>query len=324
MLNNKSTLPAWWQIGIALLPGLFAFGNSWVVDTNAFIPFAVIVLCLLIGLTGIVYERQIPVWTLPILGILFGLFLRLSWLPVTMLLFVIALAVSIWLRRGRFALSWPAMLVVCLIMAIDFLRPWLYPGSSFRSWDTVARVVFMGSPILASLFLARNHGIGATLFVLGAAWQTVMIDLTYGLWKTPWGIVMVALLALSLLLISPYWVLQARSTAWKIVGVLLPTFTVLLSVVILNAIARTDPAILNSVVNLYALVPATAQPWIAVGVEGREQLLPLLLHSGVTAVQLFLSVTLAVLLFKHTNFVGGSTMPLIATASSPQPHASPA
>jgi hypothetical protein len=51
--------------------------------------------------------------------------------------------------------------------------------------------------IALGLLLARRGGIMASLLVLAAGFVLYeeVLDFTYGLWKTPWGIVMMAMLA---------------------------------------------------------------------------------------------------------------------------------
>lgn len=160
--------------------------------------------------------------------------------------------------------------------------------------------------IAVGLLLARREGLTTGLFIAAAGfiqWEQIL-DFTYCLWKTPWGIVMAAITALSLLIVSPTWVLRSRSTRGQVWGLLLPAFVALASVGVIDAVVRTNPAILDRIVNVSAIVPATPGPWCGVGVRGQENLVPLLLKNGLVAAQLFIGMVLTVVLYRWVERQG--------------------
>ncbi len=307
-MQSRSSIPlSWGKVVLAILPGLFALATSWVVSASALIPITGLGLCVLLSVAGFVQERQLAVWSFPALGILILIgvagFFALSLGPLLLLPVLAAIfALLIYQRRG---VNLPGLvwLLLCLMIVIGVARPAvlsLFPGRDFYwSWLDLAGDGAMLLVVAVGLPLAKRRGLLAGLLVLGAGfylWEGIL-DLTYGLWNTPWGTVMVVILALSLLVISPIWVLRSRSTRGQVWGLLLPAFIALVSVVIINAVVRTDPAILDGIVNVNSIVPATPKPWIGVGVRGRENLVPLSIGGGMTAAQLFMGLVLAVVLY---------------------------
>lgn len=303
-MQNRSSVPlSWGKVGLAILPGLLAFATSWVVSARGLIPTTGLVLCVVLSIGGLVRERRFPFWSFTTLGVLFSLLVRPLWLLLGLLGLLAAIVALLWYRQRGVHIPGLLWVLLCLMIVVGLARPAvlsIFPDRDFywNLWDlagdgAMLLVVALGLP------LAKRSGLLAGLFVVAAGfilWEGIL-DLTYGLWKTPWGIVMVAILALLLLVVSPAWVLRSRSTRGQAWGLLLPTFIALAIVVTINAIVRTDPAILDGIVNVSSMVPATPKPWIGVGVRGKENLVPLLIGKGMTAAQLFMGMVLAVGLY---------------------------
>lgn len=310
-MQNRSFAPlAWEKIGLAILPGLFAFAASWVVSARGLIPITGLGLCVLLSIAGLVRERRFPIWGFTTLGVLFSLLAGRLWLPLGLLGLMAAIIVLLRYQKRSVNVPGPVWVLLCLMIVIGVARPAVlsvFPDRDFYwNWWDLAGDGAMLLLVAVGLLLAKRSGLLAGLFVVAAGfilWEEVL-DLTYGLWKTPWGIVMVAILALLLLVVSPIWVLRSRSTPGQAWGLLLPAFIALASVVIINAMVRTDPTILDGIVNVSSMVPATPKPWIGVGVRGKENLVPLLIRGGMIAAQLFLGMMLAVVLYHWIEHQG--------------------
>lgn len=294
---------SWGKIGLAILPGLFAFAASWDVNARGLIPITGLGLCVLLVVAGLIRERKFPVWGFTTLGVLFGLLLGWLWLPLGLLGLLAPIIILPWYKRSGVHVSGLAWVLVGLMIAIGVSSPAvlsIFPGYFFNwnLWDLAGDIVML-LVVAVGLLLAKRSGLVAGLFVVAAGfilWEEVL-DLTYGLWKTPWGMVMIAILALLLLVVSPIWVLRSHSTRGQVLGLLLPALIALASVVTINAIVRTAPFILDRIVNVSPMVPATPKPWIGVGVRGRENLVPILIKWGMTAAQMFMGLMLAVVLY---------------------------
>jgi len=305
-MQNGSFSPVLWvRVGLAVLPGLFAIGTSSGLLRGGFGQIGLIAVCIALIIVGFMRERRVAVWSFAALGILIGTasLFALSLGPLLLLPVLAAIVALVVYQRRGVDVSGLVWVLLCLMIVIGVARPAvlsIFPDRDFYwNWWGLAGDGAMLLVVAVGVPLAKRSGLLASLFVVAAGfilWEEVL-DLTYGLWKTPWGIVMVAILALSLLAISPIWVLRSRSTRGQVWGLLVPAFVALASVVTINAIVRTDPAILDGIVNVSSMVPATPKPWIGVGVRGTENLVPLLIGKGMTAAQLFMGMVLAIVLY---------------------------
>ncbi len=303
-MQNRSSAPlSWGSVGLAILPGLFAFGTSWVIGAKDLIPSAGLSLCILLSVAGFIRERRLPIWSFTTLGVLFSLFIRPLWLPLGLPGLLAAIGGLIWVTHRKHAIHlprpvWGLLCLMIVLGGVGIFRsgPWVLLGDG-----ATLLVIAVGLP------LAQRRGLPAGLFVAAAGfilWEEIF-DLTYGLWKTPWGIIMVATLALLLLVIPPIWVLRSRSARGQVWGLLLPVFIALISVAIINAIVRADPAILEHIVNFRAMFPSDQFVYgISGGSFGREGLVPLLIRDGTTAAQLFIGMVLAVVLYRWIEHQG--------------------
>ena len=322
--HRSPGVPTWKTIGLAVLPGLFVFGSSWVITAREPVPILGLALCAAICLIGLNRTHQLPLWSYPTLGISLGLLMRPLWLLGPLLVPLAILAIVRWFQRQQVAVPRLAWVLIVLIFVIGLARPAIlsaFPNHDLyvNLWDLAADGALL-SVVALGLLLTRRSGIMASLFVLacGFVLSEEILDFTYGLWKTPWGIVMMAILASSLLIVSPLWMVRARTTRWRIVGALLPAAIALICVVTINAIVRTQPSILDNILNLTVLVPATAPPWIGVGVQRAGELWPILIGGGLTATQLFLGLTLSTILYSrfHGNGAPASEAPAQSETSN--------
>jgi MFS family permease len=297
--------PTWTAIGLVILPGLFVFGSSWVVSAREPVPILGLALCGAVCLVGLIRTHHLPLWSYPTLGISLGLLMRSFWLLGPLLAPLAILAIVRWFQRQRVEVPRLAWALVFLMFVIGLARPVIlsvFPNHDLyvNPWDLTVDGALL-SVVALGLLLARRSGIMASLFVLacGFVLSEEVLDFTYGLWKTPWGIVMMAILASSLLIVAPLWMVRARTTRWRIVGILLPAAVALSCIVTINAVVRTQPSILDNILNLTAFVSATSPPWIGVGVLGAGELWPILIGGGLTATQLFLSLMLSTILYSQ-------------------------
>ena len=305
--HQSGGAPTWTVIGLVMLPGLMAFGSSWVVSAREAVPILGLVLCATLVAASFLRSCRLPVWSYTTLGVALGVLVRPFW-PLGLLFAPLAvLTIVYWFRRQNLAPPRSAWILICLMAVIDLLRPAIlaaFPNHHlhFNLWD-LAGAGAMLSLVALGLPLARRGGIMASLFVLGACFVLYeeALDFTYGLWKTPWGIVMMSILALALLIVAPVWMLRARTSRWRLVGELLPAAIALLCIVTINTLVRTQPSTLDNILNLSSLVPATAPPWIGVGTRGVGEFWPMLLGDGMTASQLFLGLVLSAVLYSQVR-----------------------
>ena len=307
-MRNHSYAPTpWIKVGLAILPGLFAIGASGIVsiNTRGLIPITGLALCVLVGVIGSVLERQVPTWSFTTWGVLFGLLGGPLWLPLglpCLLAAIIGLTVIHYQKRSV-RIPRQVWMILAGVVGLSFVPAFnnhdLY-SYWLSLWGNLAAAGLMLIVSAPGLLFARRRGVPVGLFVVAVGfplWEGIL-DLTYGLWRTPWGIVMVVALAFLLLVVSPIWVLRSRSKRGQVWGLLLPAFIALASVTAINAIVRTDPAILERVVNLRAMHPGDPFVYgISGGSLGREALVPLLVRDGLTAARLFAGLVLAVVLY---------------------------
>ncbi len=297
-MQNRSQIPTTWgKVGLSILPGLFALSASWTIEAKDMIPTLGLALCVLLSIFDLVRERRVSPWTFSTWGVLFGLLIRPIWLLLGFLALLAVFVALICLLRHKPPINVPRLVwilpcVMALLgMVIPFhFGPWVLAGSG-----ATLLVIAIG------LLLARHSGLSAGIFVAAAGfrlWEEIF-DLTYGLWKTPWCIVMVATLALLLLVVSPTWVLRSRSSRAQVWGLLLPTAIALTGVAVINAVARTAPSILEQIVDFRAIFPSAQFIYgISEGSRGRENLVLLLFQNSLTAAQLFAGMALAVVLYR--------------------------
>jgi len=312
IIENRPTTPLpWWQVALAVLPGLGVLADNaphlglpyWLASLRApRLPAPIhdlsgltLALSALLIVATLVWRRRFPVWGLPALGLLVGL-----WVP-AVLAAVIYMLVT-WRRQGNIP-GW-AWLVLAVTIGLSFVP---ISGGGPNVWGLLG----VGATLLVALLglpLARRHGPVAALGVAAAGfvlWEETF-DLTYGLANTFWADAMVATLGLLLLLVAPICVLRARSVRWQAWGLLLPAAIALAGVATVNAIVRTDPAVLG----LAALPGALdSDHAISYGSLGRGYLVPLLLRDGLTVVQVLTALVLTLVLYGRARVAETAPLP---------------
>jgi len=289
----------WAKVGLALLPGFFAIGAIWIPDGIG----RVTAIGLVLGMVGFLFERRVAVWSFMALGMFFGLssLLGLALGPLLLLAAIVSLVAC--RRRGIHApdMVW---ILLGLMIAAGAVAAAVLAGNGSSFWSSLYLSLAPAGgillPVAVGLLFARRNGVLTGLLVLAAGFVLVdwTIDPTYGLWQTPWGIVMNVILAGLLLVASPVWVLRSRSKRGRVWGLLLPAFIALTGVVAINAIVRTDPAILERIVNFRAMFPGDPFVYgISGGSLGKDNLMYLLIKDGLIAAQLFMGMALAAALY---------------------------
>jgi len=263
---------SWSKVGLAVLPGLFAIGTSWIASGNAWGAATGLGVCILLSTAGFLLERELAVWSFTALGILFGLgsVLGLVLGPLWLLAAIVVLIVC--QRRGiRIPiLVWILLGLMIAVGAVEVVA--LTANHGFFWGYLLSALAPAGGillPVAVGLLLARRNGVLAGLFVLAAGFVLMewTLEPTYGLWNTHWTIVLPAIQSILLLIISPLWVLRSRSMRGRIWGLLLPVFVALTSIVIIVCTVRQYPI----------------ETWCV---------------NGGTAAQLFLGMALAVVLYQ--------------------------
>jgi MFS family permease len=325
--------PAWIIVGLALTPGLVVFCNSWSLSARHLVPTVGLGLCILLGAGGLMLERRVPPWSYPALGLLFGMLIRPVWMLGIVLLPMAPLAFRMWFRKRRADFPRSAWILVYLMVLIGLASPAVlsaFPNRYFHVnlWDLSGSGAML-LVIAVGLLIARNSGVLASLFVAAAGFVLFeqVLDFTYGLWKTPWGMVMVALAAFLLLMVSPVWMLCAGSRRQRTAAALLPPLGALAFIVVISAIVRTQPAVLDKVLDLSALTAASSQDWrigVSVGSQRPEELWPILIGGALTAAHLFLGMVLTVILYRRfdsSNTAAPAELEPAGTASAALPAA---
>lgn len=301
--GHTPAAPTWTTVGLMVLPGLLVFGSSWVVSARDTVPFWGLAICVALGTAGLLRTRHVPLWSYPTLGIALSLLLRPAWILGVFLIPIAILAIVLWFRRQKANVPQIAWGMIALMVIIGLTRPAVlsvFPRYHFSlNWWDLGGDGALLLVVAIGLLLVRRGGMMASLFVVAAGFILFeqVLDFTYGLWKSPWGTVMLAVLAWLLLIVAPFWAARSRRARGRMMGVLLPTAAALGFVVTINAIVRTQPAVLDGVFNIAAWVPASTPPWLGVGTREAAELWPLLVGGGMTAAQLFLGVVLSVVLY---------------------------
>ena len=325
MENRPCTPLPWWQVGLAIVPGLLVTAGgllrsgllSWLTSGRSLGLLVISLVALPVG-AALVCRRRFPLWALTALGLLFGLgavgpYFLLLGLPGALA----AVAYLIIRKRQRRDLPAWAWAILALSLSLSFLLPLLaalglpslprLPTLDPSLFSTVNWWPFLGigATLLVALLalpLARQCGLPVGLLLLGAGfalWEQTF-DLTYGLASTFWGNTMLAILEGLLLVAAPLWVLRARSLHGQARGLLIPAALALACAVAICTIVRTDPAILEGLLGRRALV-GDLQAGIGYGTSGPAMLAPLLLRDGLTVLQLLLALVLAVVLYARAQ-----------------------
>lgn len=271
-MQNRSFPPtSWVKVGLAILPGLFAFATSWVVSARGLIPIMGLGLCVLLSIAGFVRERRLAVWSFPALGLL--LFEAWRWIPPSfvdqaspfwrvappILMLAVPAAIAalavypVYKQHGIHIprLGW-ALLCLMILVSVAGVIPLANADHNLNKWTALLAQLplflwWMGmilSPIGIGLPLARRDGLLAGLIVVAAEFVLVdgIFDPAYalGLWTSNQTIVKVVSVipAVFFLVVSVIWVLRSRSTRGRVWGLLLPAFIALVSAEVIGGTVR--------------------------------------------------------------------------------------
>ena len=121
---------------------------------------------------------------------------------------------------------------------------------------------------------------------------------------------MMSIWTLMLLVVTPLWVLRARTRRQQILGLTIPLLMALAAIAPLEAMARAAPYLLTDVFDLYRYVPHSAENSVGVGIRPVDQLVPILQQNAMQAAALFVNWLLFVLLYGGLTRVKGATLSL--------------
>jgi hypothetical protein len=274
-LRNVHRRVSWGEVGLAVLPGLFAIGTIWIVSENGGLAAIGLGVCVLLGIVGLLLEHRFPVWSFTALGILLGLFSVLGLLAGPLLLLA-AIVVLVVYQRSGIRIPGLVWVLLCLMIAVGAVKAVALTANHGFFWGTLLTSLAPAGgillPVTVGLLLAKRSGVLAGLFVIAAGFVLVdwTLDPTYGLWNTHWALVLPAIQSILLLIISPLWVLRSRSMPGRIWGLLLPAFIALTSTVTIVCTVREYPI----------------ETWCV---------------NGGAAAQLFIGMVLAVVLYRYSE-----------------------
>jgi hypothetical protein len=233
--SHTITPLSWWQIGLTILPGLYALALQFI-RLNEIVPAisTVMHLALLASALWIALRRPphcVPVWGLMPLGFLLGLGINTGVTGLLVLFAhsplayaaVVGLGVG-WLLLALRPIETQARRRLSLIITGLVLLPILTLGG-FDNWSLLPLHLTFFVNVIAGLYFARRSGLHAGLFVLGAGvfLMSFNIEQVIYFWDSPlWRDVLEASVPLLLYVITPIWVLRVRSVAGQATGLLLP------------------------------------------------------------------------------------------------------
>lgn len=276
-LKRNITSTPWWQIGLTILPGLYALALQFV-SLNEIVSAisTVMYLALLSSALWIALRKpphSVPVWGLLPLGALFGLGINTG---VNGLLFLFARSPLVYvavvgLTVGGLLLALrpiktQARQRLSLIITGLVLLP-ILTMAGLDNWSLVPLHLTFFVNVIAGLYLAQRSGLHAGLFVLGAGVFLMRFNIEPFIYfrdSLIWLTVLETSVFLLLYVVAPIWVLRARSIARQAAGLLLPIgayFVLLVGGLIdargmsqAQAIAIGRPALLFLASMVYAVV----------------------------------------------------------------------
>jgi hypothetical protein len=319
-LGGRQVVPMRWGWAVlATLPALLCLGLGGLLlvggityDARRLIAFGLLpVVAILLGLAALAGLRRWPVWALVGLGVGFGLVLGgmfrqaagLFWLAV---MAAVAFAPLLYWRRslGRVPRAvWAIVPVLAALLLVPGSARvdlgWFggslvhFPNGSAQ-WSVIL-VAGMATLVGLGLPLARRHGLAAGLFVIGGAfvlWTAYELMGTYYAGGWPHRV-----WAALLLVVSPLWVLRARSECGRLWGVLLPTLVAVLLGVGLNVAAGNEARTFASLVlGRSGMVGGGLATPTTIVLWDRDRV-AWALRDGATLVQVYLCVLLAAVLY---------------------------
>jgi hypothetical protein len=232
-------LASWLQIGLAVLPGLaILLANRGSVDAwnvrNPKLPEVVVGVLLVTApiVVSLLWKRELAPWAFPAVGVSFSLLLPglfgLLFPPTRENSAVYNLLVNGWLLAQA---GVSVLLIVLYRREIRMSRlGWVLVGLLVvavvvNGWTAPSLIAFelgmFAAPVAFGLLFARRHHLLAGLVpvTLMYWWADSVFDPSY---SNRFGVRIEWLLALFFLVVTPAWVLVARSTRGQLMGLLMP------------------------------------------------------------------------------------------------------
>ena len=235
MTNNTIIPKPWRQVGLTVLPGLLFFTSAvlryayvWLTVSSL----AAIILPLLAAVWIVTRGRslsKLPVWSMMQFSlIVFWFFIgafELAFAIQGTLVYLVCLGtlgvlLLLLLKRSDIVRT-PAWGLIAVYMGVILFQA-LSGGFRPRYYDYLLMILL---PISVGLFLAREHGLYASLIVLPIAVVSMTIDIEPAIyfWEArAWVTVIDASFPLLFLVLAPLWVLRSRSVLGQAAGILVP------------------------------------------------------------------------------------------------------
>jgi hypothetical protein len=251
-LDNHPVSPLpWWQVLLAVLPGLLVLSNriGWLTATfgrkasERMDLWILPITCLLLVLVGWIPKRRLAVWAFPALGLL-------AWtLPLGASAMVESLLLAppppyspahAWVDNLSLVAPgiFGALLLICQRRCLRMPRwGWALVALfvACGPFLAVAEVALLLLPIAIGLLLARRNLLLAVLVVVAAQYSIVdgIYDPSYGVvfWSSDYTVerIVSVLPALAYLVLTPLYVCRARTSGGRMAGLLLPPLVGLFS-----------------------------------------------------------------------------------------------
>ena len=190
-MKPRSITPrAWWQVGLAVLPGVMFLAMSFVGDS---LGLSVLITVLVLLLTALWTMGRWQLASPPVWG----------YIPLGLVAFV---ALEALVAMGM--VLWSA----------------LVPGS-FEKSSLPGFIAVLSLVAVAVFFLVKDSGLCAGLIVLsaGVPWMGILIEQVIYFYDNPfWKISTDASVPALFFIASPFWVMRSRSMVGQVAGLILP------------------------------------------------------------------------------------------------------
>jgi hypothetical protein len=265
----------WFTLLLSILPGLIVIGSNMARSKMPIMPLWGVIVCIVLSLIGLYRQKRFPIWAYPMLGIA----LTTYYIPYLFLcLPIVGIITTIHLGYRQHASLfariplrvWLAFGAICVTFIVTSgVQAILLPEPAHLYTVNLPFILGLIWTIMAGIPLAKRNGIYAGLFIVAASffYGEGLLDYTYSIWSTPWCDFMIRQFAFWLLLVTPVWVLCARSTFGKVTGLLFPPLVGLFIIALVNAVVRVDPELLGPLNQIIlATIPDRTIPLIGIGI----------------------------------------------------------